>query len=455
ENDGSGETAPALPGWDDPTDPTPEAIRLRALEAGIPDVARGGIALARSLAATTPILTVVLNGCTTEPLVQAERVLLHHEWETVLFGFRAAIRAIGAPEAIVALSVADRPLVGTLSQSLTERDAITIEILPDRYPQGLERYLLAALRGVDLPVGEDPATVGFAVFDVTTMHALGRALRDGQPFTHRVVTVAGDGVARPGNYRVPLGMPLGALMEAAGASTSARNASTPSTWRGMRSTSGGMRPRPRGRGSAAAAGRAPMSAPRVGPSSSRSSWPGMRSSASGRRSGPASPRRWRSREHPNDDGGPGWGRHPRANPHHRPGAICACAVDPSGHSRRLHHRRGARSGRGHLLFRLAGAGGRRRRSGWRIRSRGGRPLGSTAEPLRLAGAGAGDGPGPGPRLAAGGPAVDSLHWRLLRGAGGPGALRRVRLPDLPPGHGGVGLPSDQLSFLYGRLAGTL
>jgi len=216
ENDGSGETAPALPGWDDPTDPTPEAIRLRALEAGIPDVARGGIALARSLAPTTPIQTVVLNGCTTEPLVQAERVLLHHEWETVLFGFRAAIRAIGAPEAIVALSVADRPLVGTLSQSLTERDAITIEILPDRYPQGLERYLLAALRGVDLPVGEDPATVGFAVFDVTTMHALGRALRDGQPFTHRVVTVAGDGVARPGNYRVPLGMPLGALMEAAG-----------------------------------------------------------------------------------------------------------------------------------------------------------------------------------------------------------------------------------------------
>src|SRR5690606_1705154 len=29
-------------------------------------------------------------------------------------------------------------------------------------------------------------------------------------------TVAGDGVARPGNYRVPLGMPLGALLEAAG-----------------------------------------------------------------------------------------------------------------------------------------------------------------------------------------------------------------------------------------------
>lgn len=208
EKDGSSESMPPLASWDDPAAPTPEEIRLRAFEAGIPDLARGGIPLARSLAPTRPIQTVVLNGCITEPLVQSDRALLQQDWATVLFGFRAAVRAIGASEAIIALSAADRPLAATLAQGLTDRDPFTVEILPDRYPQGLPRYLLAALRGLDLPAGQDPSAIGCAVFDVTTIHALGRALRDGQPFTHRVITVAGDAVGRPGNYLVPLGTPL-------------------------------------------------------------------------------------------------------------------------------------------------------------------------------------------------------------------------------------------------------
>lgn len=216
ENDKRAEWVPAEPGWADPAEPTPEEIRRRAYEAGVPDLARGSIPLAQTLAPGRPIQTVILNGCVTEPMVQAERALLQAEPETVLYGVRAAVRATGAAGAILALSAADRRQADRLRDLVGRGETIQVQVVPDRFPQGLERYLIPALTGIELPHGAAPDSAGLAVFDVTTLHALARALRDGRPFTHRAITVAGDAVLRPGNYVVPLGTPLAHLLDQAG-----------------------------------------------------------------------------------------------------------------------------------------------------------------------------------------------------------------------------------------------
>ena len=46
--------------------------------------------------------------------------------------------------------------------------------------------------------------------------ALYRAVQEGMPQTDTVVTVAGDGVWRAGNLRVPIGTPIGELLERCG-----------------------------------------------------------------------------------------------------------------------------------------------------------------------------------------------------------------------------------------------
>lgn len=46
--------------------------------------------------------------------------------------------------------------------------------------------------------------------------ALYRAVQEGMPQTNTVVTVAGDGVWRAGNLRVPVGTPIGELLERCG-----------------------------------------------------------------------------------------------------------------------------------------------------------------------------------------------------------------------------------------------
>ncbi|BAS29247.1 RnfABCDGE type electron transport complex subunit C [Limnochorda pilosa] len=216
KSDGRAQWAPAESGWPDPEAPPPEAIRLRAFEAGIPDLARGGVPLARSLAPDQPVESLILNACVTQPHVQSERVLLHAEPATVLYGLRAAMRATGAHTGMIALSGADRRFARVVKDLLHDGEAVQVHVLSDRFPQGLERYLIPSLTGSELAPGQTPGSLGLAVFDVTTLYALARALRDGRPFTHRLVTVAGDAVATPGNYLVPLGTPVSHLLDAAG-----------------------------------------------------------------------------------------------------------------------------------------------------------------------------------------------------------------------------------------------
>ena len=58
--------------------------------------------------------------------------------------------------------------------------------------------------------------VGVVVQNVGTCAAVNDAVCSGRPLIDRVVTVAGGGVSRPGNFRVRIGTPLRQLIEACG-----------------------------------------------------------------------------------------------------------------------------------------------------------------------------------------------------------------------------------------------
>ncbi len=77
--------------------------------------------------------------------------------------------------------------------------------------------LIMALFGVEIPSGALPMSLGMVVNNVGTLAALGKLLPAGQGLTERVVTITGPGVARPGDYRVPLGTPLRFVLDYAGA----------------------------------------------------------------------------------------------------------------------------------------------------------------------------------------------------------------------------------------------
>ena len=61
--------------------------------------------------------------------------------------------------------------------------------------------------------------IGVLVLNVATTAAIAEAVICNRPLTHRVVTVTGEAVARPGNYYVPIGLSVGELLEFCGSVT--------------------------------------------------------------------------------------------------------------------------------------------------------------------------------------------------------------------------------------------
>ena len=96
-----------------------------------------------------------------------------------------------------------------------------IQVVPvkTKYPQGGERQLIRSVLGKTVPTGQIPPTIGVCVLNIATCAAIADAVVLGRPLTHRVTTVTGRAIARPGNYYVPIGITVADLLEHCGGPT--------------------------------------------------------------------------------------------------------------------------------------------------------------------------------------------------------------------------------------------
>jgi electron transport complex protein RnfC len=160
--------------------------------------------------------TVIVNGCECEPYLTADHRVMLEQPREVMHGARVAMRALGASRAIVGIEDNKMDAVEALRRALGSANDIAVEAVPARYPQGAERILIKSLLGREIPAGGLPADAGLAVFNVATLAQIGELLPRRQGLIERVVTFAGPGVTKPGNYLVALGTPLRWALEQAG-----------------------------------------------------------------------------------------------------------------------------------------------------------------------------------------------------------------------------------------------
>lgn len=187
-------------------------------------VGLGGAAFPTHAKLTVPkqakVHTLVVNGCECEPYLTCDHRVMLEEPRHLLAGMRIAMRATGAVRGIVGVEDNKPDAVAAIRAAIAASgaDDLFVEAVPTKYPQGSEKMLIMALFGVELASGALPVSLGMVMNNVGTLSALGKLLPAGQGLTERVVTVAGPGVARPGDYRVPLGTPIRFVLDWAGAS---------------------------------------------------------------------------------------------------------------------------------------------------------------------------------------------------------------------------------------------
>lgn len=196
---------------------TPEEIVQAVQETGI--VGLGGAAFPTHVKLKVPegrnIDTVVVNGCECEPYLTADHRVMLERPEEILHGARVAMKALGAPRAVVGVEDNKMDAVLALKNANGGTTGIRIEAVPTKYPQGAEKMLVKVLLNREIPSGGLPAEVGLAVFNVATLAQIGDLLPRRQGLIERVVTIAGPGVRKPGNYLVPIGTPLRWALEQA------------------------------------------------------------------------------------------------------------------------------------------------------------------------------------------------------------------------------------------------
>lgn len=215
ENDGTDTPAACeIHAWETAT---PAALREMVREAGI--VGLGGATFPTHVKLSPPkgktIDALVVNGAECEPYLTADHRLMVERAAGIVGGARIVARILGVTRILVGVEANKPDAVAALR--LAGGQGVEVESLPVMYPQGAEKQLIKALLGREVPPPPGlPMDVGVVVQNVGTCAAVYDAVCGGRPLIERVVTVAGGGVSRPGNFRVRIGTPLRQLVDACG-----------------------------------------------------------------------------------------------------------------------------------------------------------------------------------------------------------------------------------------------
>lgn len=166
-----------------------------------------------------PIDTVILNGCECEPYLTSDYRLMLEEPAWVVAGLRMAARATGANRGIIAIEDNKPQAIAAMRIAARDWPHLEVQSLQTKYPQGGERSLLPASVGRIIPTKGLPLHVGVVVLNVGTAAALAKAVLTGTALTHRVITVTGEGISKPANLLVPIGVALQEVLISCGGLT--------------------------------------------------------------------------------------------------------------------------------------------------------------------------------------------------------------------------------------------
>ncbi|MEL6447841.1 MAG: electron transport complex subunit RsxC [Pseudomonadota bacterium] len=223
ETDGADTPWDGLAPITNPLAATPDALLEAIGKAGI--VGLGGAAfptLAKLRhAVDAGVDTLILNGVECEPYISCDDALMRNQAVEILFGTRIMLTALGLRQCAIGIE-SDKPeawAAFTEAASIEGDDRVQLVAIPTVYPSGGEDQLVYLLTGREVPSGGFPSDVGALVHNVGTAAAVADLALTGTPLISRIVTVTGEGIANPGNYRVRLGIPIADVAACAGGYT--------------------------------------------------------------------------------------------------------------------------------------------------------------------------------------------------------------------------------------------
>lgn len=217
ENDGYYEEVTYPPALD-LMNSTREEIVNRIKEAGIVGMGGAGFPTFIKLSPKNPdkIDYVIMNCAECEPYLTSDYRRMIEEPEKLINGFKVSLTLFPNAHGIIAIEDNKKDCIELLKKLTKDDKRISVKSLKSKYPQGAERQLIFATTGRMINSSMLPADAGCVVNNVDTIVAIYYAVFEGKPLMERIVTITGDAIKHPRNFKVRIGTSYHELIEEAG-----------------------------------------------------------------------------------------------------------------------------------------------------------------------------------------------------------------------------------------------
>lgn len=218
ENDGQFETidfSEQVKPW---TEMSREEILKVIQEAGIVGMGGAGFPTHVKLSPKNPdaIDYIIVNGSECEPYLTSDYRRMLEEPDKLVQGLEIILSLFPNATGIIAIEDNKPKAISLLKEKLSDNTNIKVQVMKTKYPEGAERQLIYANTGRYINSSMLPADAGCIVHNVDTIVAVYEAVCMGIPLIDRIITVTGDAIVDPKNYKVLLGTSFQELIDAAG-----------------------------------------------------------------------------------------------------------------------------------------------------------------------------------------------------------------------------------------------
>lgn len=202
----------------DPTLMSKEDIIRIVKDAGIVGMGGAGFPTNVKLLPKNPekIDRIIINAAECEPYLTSDYRSIMEVPEQVVKGLKVILSLFDNAEGIISIEDNKMDGVEKLREASKEEKKIQVKVLKTKYPQGAERQLIYASTKRKINASMLPADAGCIVINIDTAISIYQAVCNSTPLMRRIITITGDAIENPMNYKVKIGMTYAQIMEEIG-----------------------------------------------------------------------------------------------------------------------------------------------------------------------------------------------------------------------------------------------
>lgn len=162
------------------------------------------------------INVILINAIECEPYITSDQRIMREYPNRIINGILYALQAFQCNKAYICIKSKYKQLKEIYTEVLKPYPQIQLKCVGNFYPQGWEKAMIKSALHITLKDNELPMQKGIMNFNVSTIVGLYKAIKYNIPVVKRNITVTGDGIMYPKNFRVRVGTPVKELIQLCG-----------------------------------------------------------------------------------------------------------------------------------------------------------------------------------------------------------------------------------------------